>query len=280
MWVVVVVVAVIAAVAGFFIGRRGGNEKARIEELETEVSRQKEELTTYKQEVEAHFDKSASLFVSMAGSYKSLFEHLSTGYEKLSEGSARELFKERVTALLLDGPKKTEDGSPSDQEAQAKSADDPIGAASPADTTTTASVSGDTSAPGEQESVKAAEGVASSAEKPATDAAQDTQPGEPPVTASTGPTGAGATDAAAEAPAVGSEQKQPVPADPAPDQDIRAETQSGEGAQPADKEESTLEKAVRKNAESQREAAEHASAESGAAASSEKAGEPQSPGKS
>ncbi|MGL1832363.1 ZapG family protein [Rhodocyclaceae bacterium SMB388] len=107
-WILAIAAVIVAAVISFFVGRRSGSSKERIEELETEVTRQKEEISTYKQEVESHFDKTATLFVSMAGSYKDLFEHLSSGYEKLSEGSARELFKERVAALLLDGPKSAE----------------------------------------------------------------------------------------------------------------------------------------------------------------------------
>lgn len=103
-WVVAVVAIVVAGVIGFFIGRQTGGTKQRIEELESELESQKEEIRGYRKQVETHFDKTATLFVSMAGSYKELFEHLSSGYEKLSAGSARELFKERVTALLLDGP--------------------------------------------------------------------------------------------------------------------------------------------------------------------------------
>lgn len=111
-WILAIAAVILAAVIGFFVGRRSGSSKERIEELETEVSRQKEEISTYKHEVESHFDKTATLFVSMAGSYKDLFEHLSSGYEKLSEGSARELFKERVAALLLGGPKSADGKGP------------------------------------------------------------------------------------------------------------------------------------------------------------------------
>lgn len=103
-WVVAVVAIVVAGVIGFFIGRQTGGTKQRIEELESEIESRKEEIRGYRKEVETHFDKTATLFVSMAGSYKDLFEHLSSGYEKLSAGSARELFKERVAALLLDAP--------------------------------------------------------------------------------------------------------------------------------------------------------------------------------
>ncbi|MCB1960822.1 MAG: DUF1043 family protein [Rhodocyclaceae bacterium] len=93
--------AVVAIIIGFLIGRVTSEPKKNVTELEAEITRQKDEMASYKREVESHFDTTASLFVSMAGSYKDLFEHLSTDYEKLSDGSARELFRERVDALLL-----------------------------------------------------------------------------------------------------------------------------------------------------------------------------------
>ena len=93
--------AVVAIIIGFLIGRVTSEPKKNVAALEAEITRQKDEIASYKREVEGHFDKTASLFVSMAGSYKDLFEHLSADYEKLSDGSARELFRERVDALLL-----------------------------------------------------------------------------------------------------------------------------------------------------------------------------------
>ena len=92
--------AVVAAVIGFLIGRMSGGPKKKVEALQSELARAREENSRYRKEVDAHFDKTATLFVSMAGSYKTLFEHLSSGYEKLSDGSARDLFRERVGALL------------------------------------------------------------------------------------------------------------------------------------------------------------------------------------
>ncbi|MCP5228073.1 MAG: DUF1043 family protein [Candidatus Accumulibacter sp.] len=99
-----VTAVVTAAVVGFVFGRISGGGKARVASLEAEVSRQKEELAGYKRDVESHFDRTATLVASMAGSYKDLFEHLSAGYEQLSSGSARQLFRDRVVALLVGGP--------------------------------------------------------------------------------------------------------------------------------------------------------------------------------
>lgn len=99
-WLLAISAVVIVGVIAFFIGRSSAGTKGRIDELEAELARKGEEAERYRKEVDAHFDKTATLFVSMAGSYKELFEHLSAGYDKLSGASARERFQERVDALL------------------------------------------------------------------------------------------------------------------------------------------------------------------------------------
>jgi len=103
-WVIAIAAAALAAGAagGFFIGRSRSQAVERVRALESEVARQQAELAGYRQDVEAHFDKTASLFVDMAGSYKAVFEHLATDYERLSDGTARERLKARIGALLLD----------------------------------------------------------------------------------------------------------------------------------------------------------------------------------
>lgn len=103
-WVIALVAVVITGVIAFFIGRQtaSSRERERVDELEEALSREKAALADYRDQVDAHFDKSAGLFVAMAGSYKDLFDHLSSGYENLSPGASRELFKDRVSALLLE----------------------------------------------------------------------------------------------------------------------------------------------------------------------------------
>ncbi len=103
LWALGVGAAVLAVVIGFFVGRMTGGPKKKVAALSAELERAQEENSRYRKEVDAHFDKTATLFVSMAGSYKALFEHLSSGYEQLSDGSARDLFRQRVDASLLIG---------------------------------------------------------------------------------------------------------------------------------------------------------------------------------
>ncbi|MCX4188812.1 ZapG family protein [Methylophaga sp. OBS3] len=107
------IVAIIASVIiGIFIGRRMNvdNQEA-LRQLNTEHEKQllekQTELDVYRDKVHAHFDKTAGLFVNMAGSYKDLFDHLSAGYDQLGELGMDKKLPERAGALL-DGPEANE----------------------------------------------------------------------------------------------------------------------------------------------------------------------------
>ncbi len=200
-WLLAIVAVLAAALIGFFVGRQFSGAKKQLEALESENSRQKEEISGYKREVESHFDKTATLFASMAGSYKDLFEHLSSGYEKLSEGSARELFRDRIAALLLEGGKDgkgakqlLEEGvkSPSpafDREGFDKPAGSTASAASTASTAAAAAAAGGAVAAGAGEdeapagSAAAASGEGQPGKPGADDTARDESAGAevPPV---------------------------------------------------------------------------------------------------
>ena len=110
-WLIAISAVVLVGVVAFFIGRSTAGTKARIDELEAELRSKKAEVEGYRKEVEQHLDKTATLFVSMAGAYKEMFEHVSSGYEKLSSGSARELFQQRVDALLIGAGRGTGEAS-------------------------------------------------------------------------------------------------------------------------------------------------------------------------
>ncbi len=185
-WLLAIVAVLAAALIGFFVGRQFSGAKKQLEALESENSRQKEEISGYKREVESHFDKTATLFASMAGSYKDLFEHLSSGYEKLSEGSARELFRDRIAALLLEGGKDgkgakqlLEEGVKSPSPAfDREGFDKPAGsAASAASTASTASTAAAAAAAGGAVAAGAGEDEAPAGSAAA--ASGEGQPGEP-----------------------------------------------------------------------------------------------------
>ncbi len=93
---------------GFMIGRKkapGGEQEIKnlIEQYEQQLAQKQSELDSYQQLVHEHYDKTAGLFKNMAGSYKELFDHLSTGYEQLGNYSDTRVLPERAGALL-DGP--------------------------------------------------------------------------------------------------------------------------------------------------------------------------------
>ena len=154
-WLIAISAVVIVGVVAFFIGRSTAGTKDRIDELEAELSSKKAEVEGYRKEVEQHLDKTATLFVSMAGSYKEMFEHVSSGYEKLSTGSARELFQQRVDALLIGAGRSAGEGGDAGNLLGAAAAG-VAGAASVAGMTS-AAVAGAATAPGTEAPTEAAE---------------------------------------------------------------------------------------------------------------------------
>jgi len=99
---------IISGAIGFVIGRKrapGGEAEVKklIGDYEEQLLQKQNEIDTYQQMVHEHYDKTAGLFKEMAGSYKNLFDHLSTGYEKLGNYSDKRVLPERAGALL-DGP--------------------------------------------------------------------------------------------------------------------------------------------------------------------------------
>ena len=154
-WLIAISAVVIVGVVAFFIGRSTAGTKDRIDELEAELSSKKAEVEGYRKEVEQHLDKTATLFVSMAGSYKEMFEHVSSGYEKLSTGSARELFQQRVDALLIGAGRSAGEGGDAGNLLGAAAAG-VAGAASVAGVTS-AAVAGAATAPGAEAPTEAAE---------------------------------------------------------------------------------------------------------------------------
>ena len=143
-WLIAISAVVIVGVVAFFIGRSTAGTKDRIDELEAELSSKKAEVEGYRKEVEQHLDKTATLFVSMAGSYKEMFEHVSSGYEKLSTGSARELFQQRVDALLIGAGRSTGEGGDAGKLLGAAAAAGAAGAASAAGASAAAAAGAET----------------------------------------------------------------------------------------------------------------------------------------
>ncbi|HDZ16422.1 MAG TPA: DUF1043 family protein [Methylophaga aminisulfidivorans] len=116
MWGILVIAVVIAALAGFVIGRRqqpGGDAQLKdiAESYDRQLAEKQAELDTYKAKVHSHYNKTAGVFKDMAGSYKELFDHLSQGYEELGNLSDQRVLPERAGALL-DGPDTSPEKNP------------------------------------------------------------------------------------------------------------------------------------------------------------------------
>ncbi|MGC9456000.1 MAG: ZapG family protein [Halothiobacillaceae bacterium] len=108
LWIVAVLVVAAAAVVGYFMGR-GNPDRQRVDTLEKQLAAQSEEMTRqqqdmekYRHEVSEHFDRTAELFVDMAGSYRALYEHLSAGYDTLGAKPGQRVLPDRPGALLED----------------------------------------------------------------------------------------------------------------------------------------------------------------------------------
>lgn len=107
-WALTIVIAIIAALLGFALGRRqapGSDHQMKeiAESYDRQLADKQAELDAYKQKVHAHYDKTAQAFKDMAGSYKELFDHLSHGYEELGNFTDQRVLPDRAGALL-DGP--------------------------------------------------------------------------------------------------------------------------------------------------------------------------------
>lgn len=108
MWGILILAIIFAGLIGFVVGRRkapgGENEiKNLIHEYELQLGQKQDELEAYQQLVHEHYDTTADLFKNMAGSYKEMFDHLSSGNEQLGNLSDKRVLPERAGALL-DGP--------------------------------------------------------------------------------------------------------------------------------------------------------------------------------
>lgn len=86
MTVVWFLIVVAAAIAAFFVGRYTAPGSTRVRELEEQRDESSRELRFYREQVNSHFQTTAQLFNDVTASYRSLYEHLADGSEKLGRG--------------------------------------------------------------------------------------------------------------------------------------------------------------------------------------------------
>ena len=79
-----IILIVLAAVVAFFVGRWHGLSTGS-KELTQELESKDKELDELKSGVNEHFDETARLFSNLTEEYKTLYQHLATGANKLSD---------------------------------------------------------------------------------------------------------------------------------------------------------------------------------------------------
>ncbi len=105
LWVALGILAiVIAGLVGFWVGRVTSDDRKLIRQLEEELDRRMQELTRYRSQVNDHFDRTATLFATMAGSYRDLYHHLAQSAEELADKPTRERLEDRAGQLLSNVP--------------------------------------------------------------------------------------------------------------------------------------------------------------------------------
>ena len=100
------IIAVVAFVAGAISGKFIAPNAKRIKELEETLEESNLQHQTYKDTVADHFSESAHLFGDITEKYRSLYEHMSTGAYSLCDRRSipRELTTSHVNILAVETP--------------------------------------------------------------------------------------------------------------------------------------------------------------------------------
>lgn len=83
---VVIAVALIAALLGFFIGRATGDQQRIKDDYEARLQKAEHELMAYRQQVSEHFHGTAQLVEQMNDNYRAVYQHLAKGAQQLAQG--------------------------------------------------------------------------------------------------------------------------------------------------------------------------------------------------
>ena len=86
-WLLVLFVGTVLAFIG---GRLSAPSVIRLQELEEERSKSSESFENYQKEVDEHFEKTGQLFDQLTGDYRTLYEHLARGANRLGVSERRE----------------------------------------------------------------------------------------------------------------------------------------------------------------------------------------------
>jgi len=119
-WILIALALIAVGIVGYLLGRRSSPGRQHLESLEADLERQRHELSEYRQSVNAHFEKTASLFTNMAGSYRDLYDHLSESYGRLADAPAQRMLPDRPGALLEGKPGDSSSASVSTSRSEAE----------------------------------------------------------------------------------------------------------------------------------------------------------------
>lgn len=103
-WIVAIVAAAVALVAGFIGGRMSSASQRQVEAMARERDEAREQAEKVRAEVNQHFEESARMFGKLASDYRTFFEQFAHTAQKLglSEGRARELLQQADPNLVSD----------------------------------------------------------------------------------------------------------------------------------------------------------------------------------
>lgn len=84
MWLILISMLGVGILFGFVIGRSKGDVSApRVRELEKSLQQANEEMQSYRAQVTAHFEKTATLFNQLTNDYRDVYEHLANSSNAL-----------------------------------------------------------------------------------------------------------------------------------------------------------------------------------------------------
>ncbi|MBQ0756334.1 MAG: YhcB family protein [Amphritea sp.] len=83
-WIIGIVALAAGALIGYLMGRSGDNSGQQ--KLVDQLNEAQQELSVYKEEVNGHFEKTASLVNNLTESYREVHQHLAQGSESLCKG--------------------------------------------------------------------------------------------------------------------------------------------------------------------------------------------------
>ena len=115
--IVWIIVVLICLAGGIWLGRytAPGVEKAR--SMEQERDEAHAELQRYREDVRTHFEKTAHLFNQVTSGYRSLYEHLAEGSERLGTGPSAGMLESKPEERTLQAPTEAADDAEGEDKA-------------------------------------------------------------------------------------------------------------------------------------------------------------------